>query len=490
MLFMLITLFLNSLLLLWKVGFIMKKSYLLLLLLCALLLVPACGNNDDSDDNEYPDDDDAADDDDNDDIDPTADWLRVGFARVEITPTDSVIIGGYGLPSMSRNKCRWSEGVHDPLYAYGVAVVDPQGASPVILLVLDTVGIMSPESEKISQGVKTAVGQNDINVVVSATHTHNGPDTVGLWGSLVPITSGRDENAINELIDGAIAAGVAAWEAREPAQLGTAVGFEAEYHENRIAFESDPDIDDTMTLVTAINADGKLLGTLMNWACHPTVMGQQNLLLTSGWPGAYRRLMADRFGGMHIFIQGAIGDAIEPLNPVNKIPWWNFGLSWGTWEAVEEFATVIADDATELVDQAKPLAQQRLWLSEVDEFPMTLENVMFWAAATAGLIPREAPQVGETFYTPIATFAIGDLSFATLPGEYATEYGFSLREIMGGSAQVIVGLGMDWLGYTITPEQYENFLLYYYQIILSPSKMGGENMLDVYRDIWEVPAAD
>ncbi|HPQ70512.1 MAG TPA: neutral/alkaline non-lysosomal ceramidase N-terminal domain-containing protein [bacterium] len=479
----------------------MKFAHLWFAFLCLALLLAACGSDDDDDqvddddpvddddslaDDDQVDDDDATPtgDDDDDPVDPTADWLRVGFSQVEVTPAESVILGGYGLPAFTRNSCRWSEGTHDPLYAYGFAVEDPQNARPAILIVLDVVGIMAPETARVCDGVATALGLSDVNVVVAATHVHSGPDTVGLWGSLIPIESGRDEAVIDAIIEGAIAAGVAAWEAREPAILSTAVGAEADYHENRIDFEPNGDVDDTLTVVAATDADGELLGTLMNWACHPTIMGQQNKLMTAGWPGAYRRLMVERFGGTHLFIQGAVGDAIEPLNPVNPFPSWNLGLAWGSWEAIEEFATVIADDATELMNGLTPLAPQRLQLNETGEFSMTLDNIMFWAAAVSGLIPRESPLVGDSFSTPIATFAVGGLGFATLPGEYATAYGFALRELMGGSAQVIVGLGMDWLGYTITPAQYDDVLSYYYQIILSPSELAGENMMEAYRALW------
>ena len=55
---------------------------------------------------------------------------------------------------------------------------------------------------------------------------------------------------------------------------------------------------------------------------------------------------------------------------------------------------------------------------------------------------------------------------------------------MGGEAQMIMGLGMDWIGYAITPEQYDD-PAYLYERALCPSRQAGEELMAVYREIWD-----
>ena len=42
------------------------------------------------------------------------------------------------------------------------------------------------------------------NIIISSTHTHSGPDTIGLWGPglpFFPLSSGLDENYMRFLYD-------------------------------------------------------------------------------------------------------------------------------------------------------------------------------------------------------------------------------------------------------------------------------------------------
>jgi len=102
--------------------------------------------------------------------------LMVGAASGSITPLTACYLAGYGGAGMS-------VGVHDSLYAKAV-VITGQGGS-VALLTLDCIGLMHPEVEIIRQKVAKLLPSanfNPGNIVVSSTHTHLGPDVVGLWG--------------------------------------------------------------------------------------------------------------------------------------------------------------------------------------------------------------------------------------------------------------------------------------------------------------------
>ena len=62
-------------------------------------------------------------------------------------------------------------------------------------------------------------------------------------------------------------------------------------------------------LVTAIDdLEGKPIATLVNYACHPTIMGPENRLITPDYPGVVRETVENIIGGTCLFLQGAAGN--------------------------------------------------------------------------------------------------------------------------------------------------------------------------------------
>src|ERR1700719_4634772 len=97
--------------------------------------------------------------------------LSVGFASVDITPEigkKPVFLAGFG-------QNRKATKVHDAISARAVVLAD--GDNKIALVSVDVVGIFLPVVEQIREklpGFKY--------ILISATHNHEGPDTLGLWG--------------------------------------------------------------------------------------------------------------------------------------------------------------------------------------------------------------------------------------------------------------------------------------------------------------------
>lgn len=408
--------------------------------------------------------------------------FKAGFAMVDITPEVDVILAGYDMALLSYDRCRWSTGVHDPLYASAVAFDDRLGGKVLILIVLDNVGMITNEVKEIQAGVAGALGLDEESIVVSATHTHHGPDTIGLFGVIIPPMTGRQEDVIDMMVAGAVQAGIEAWNARAPARLEYAVGTEPRFHFNKITGDPDAVIDSTMTVLAAYTPGGRLIGTLMNWAAHPTLLANGNTLISADYPGAYYKHMAETLDGIHIFINGAVGASIQALAVENG--WWKWLFSSADWDDWDDFGIALTEDVVALMAEATPVDEPSIGLLESRKVQVKVDNLIFWLAATVGLIPREVPPVGEYGTSYMTTFAIGPVTFGTVPGEYVPDYSFNLREIMGGEAQFVIGLGMDWIGYAITPDQYA-MSQYLYERFLCPSSQAGEELLEVYREVWD-----
>src|SRR5437868_6720179 len=117
----------------------------------------------------------------------TAGELTVGFAEVDVTPElgkKPVYLAGFG-------QNRKATKVHDPITARAVVLSD--GDAKVALASVDVVGLFVGSTERVRgklAGFKY--------VLVSATHNHEGPDTLGLWGPVTPLESGVDKDYLNK----------------------------------------------------------------------------------------------------------------------------------------------------------------------------------------------------------------------------------------------------------------------------------------------------
>lgn len=66
--------------------------------------------------------------------------------------------------------------------------------------------------------------------------------------------------------------------------------------------------DETLAVAALYGPQGQRLGTLVNYACHPTTLAWDNTLVSPDWVGAMRETIEDHWGGLCLFLQGASGD--------------------------------------------------------------------------------------------------------------------------------------------------------------------------------------
>ena len=71
-------------------------------------------------------------------------------------------------------------------------------------------------------------------------------------------------------------------------------------------------VDPTVNVVRISDAQGKVRGVLVNYACHPSVLGPANLEYSADYPGALKRYVESQLpGALCLFVQGGAGD----INP-------------------------------------------------------------------------------------------------------------------------------------------------------------------------------
>jgi hypothetical protein len=107
---------------------------------------------------------------------------------------------------------------------------------------------------------------------------------------------------------------------------------------------------------------------------------------------------------------------------------------------------------------------------------------MLWPVFTPVL---EAKIVNGRIDTQLVRFRIGELGGVTVPGEIFASGSVQLKQMLkdqGRSHALVVGLGQDWLGYLMSPQEYDDESLSYNRS-LSPSREAQVVVVDAYRQL-------
>lgn len=99
---------------------------------------------------------------------------KVGYARIDTTPQESVPMAGYGNTS-----ARLSQGVMDPLYATCIAFSDESG-KVALVYTIDLINSGKSCTTEIRPAISAATGVPVELIQCSGTHTHAGPDTLNM----------------------------------------------------------------------------------------------------------------------------------------------------------------------------------------------------------------------------------------------------------------------------------------------------------------------
>jgi hypothetical protein len=223
--------------------------------------------------------------------------LRVASAECDITPAVGSYMAGFNIG-------RTSTAVASPLK---VRVLVVETASRRFAIVgVDNLGVMREDVDWIKAGLP---GFANGDVFVCASHTHAGPDLIGLWGYYF-LSSGRDRDYVVRLREATASAVAAARAAAAPARFvrGEALLPPTGLIKNANRAEV---FDRRVTVLQALALDdGRPLGTLLHLACHPEVLPRRNTLLSADFVGELCDQWRARGHGQAVFVNGALGDGV------------------------------------------------------------------------------------------------------------------------------------------------------------------------------------
>ena len=324
--------------------------------------------------------------------------------------------------------------VHDNLYVK--AMVVSNRTNNITLLTFDCIGLLYPQLQAIRSRIKAELPLIDPeHIVMSSTHTHSGPDVVGIWGKDLA-HSGVNDKHMQLIVDRAVEAIKEATQARKPVNISFGSGS---FGEDWVKNISEPnELDRSVSIIQLTDLNGKNIAMLTNFACHPTIMDDASTAASSDYVWGYYKYLDSAQGGVNMFLQGAIGGWIQP----EGVP--------HTYEQANYYGTSLGKYVFGLTKNKNASKNINFNSIKVD-FP--LSNPSFQMLSKAGIIKRD---FGKTVSSEIAYFNIGDASFATHPGETCPALGLATKELMNNKGpKFVLGLSQDALGYIVKPSFFD-----------------------------------
>ena len=367
--------------------------------------------------------------------------LRVGVARIDITPDYAVRLSGFGFRRAE------SEGVTQRIWAKAIAFADEQNG-PAILITTDNLGVPDEITEQVAKRLAQPIGLRRERLTITASHTHTAPMLHGvaptLFGMAIP-----DEHQTNidrytrEFIDALEKVALAAVKAIRPAKVEWGIG--------RVGFAKNRrtpggPVDHDLPLLVVRGEDGMLRAVWFSYACHCVTLSDNKL--SGDWAGfAQSEIERDFPDAIALMSTGCGADA----NPESGV--------------AGDKANVATAQGRQLADEVKRMLETKLTpitaapamkLARIDLAFDTPRTRAEWEerVTKGGAIGHHARvnlarlDRGETLPTkisyPIQSWLFGEqLAAVFLPGEVVVDYSLRLKREFDRTRLAIIAYAND-----------------------------------------------
>lgn len=401
--------------------------------------------------------------------------LTAGTSKVCISPPIGAPLAGFAA------RQGVTTGIHDDLFARAL-VLENRGQT-VVLVSVDVLALPSEFVGGVRNAISERTGIKPEAVMIASTHTHAGPVTITTFFNP---EDGLDSTYMKRLANAIVEAVVAAWQQRFPARAGVGGGRVTGVGVNRRSADKKP-VDEEIGIIRIETADHELRAVLINYACHPTVLGSNNLLVTGDFPAfAIERIEKENAFGM--FVNGTqgnismghsselsaigvitpgrtferaaelgnrLGDAVLDAlpgiktdnDPVLSAISQRVNLPLKKLPSVEDAEHALGEAEARLtkLDGADALSEE---LSRAKSERLYASITHFYARETGGLANGLLP-------IELQALRINDAAFIAIPAEVFVEIGLEVKR-QAPQRTFIVGIANGYIGYLPTADAHKS----------------------------------
>jgi hypothetical protein len=363
-----------------------------------------------------------------------------------------------------------SHGLRDDLYATALALSD--GATEAFIISCDLLKIHPDLTRHVRCEANARTGIPAENIMFCATHCHSGPVTYAFSDSrpinrayvdnLAFLLSGLIQEAHNRLALATFGFG------RGKAHIGVNRRLTRPDGVTIIAANPEGPIDPEVGVLRVNTVDGRPLATLVNYACHPVVLGNGSNVISADWPGEMRRVVEQVTGAKCLFIQGAAADINpwpgEPCDQEDVLERLGTEIAG---EVIAVWAGIEPKSLDEVVVRGDKLLLPLLPPSQYEgKLPQFVElansaGYLTWNELQAMMhdkSPWTAEIAGEGYERRVVlelqAIRVGDVAIVSAAGEIFVKTGLAIKRRSPLAKTMFAGYTNGSVGYIPPPEEY------------------------------------
>ena len=393
--------------------------------------------------------------------------VQLGTASINITPSVGTWMGGYSA------RDHGATDIHDDLYAKIMVFSD--GETKAAIVTCDLVGITEESTAAVRSLVEEQTDIPGSHVMITCSHTHSGP-TTREWRYDAPFN-----NSYMRELERKLAGGVqVANQHLQPAVGGLGAGSFPLAVNRRLTTDgvtemrANPDgvVDHTVAVLRFDKADGTPLATAFHYACHSTSMGASNYAFSADYSGGAKTFVEKTYGGGHTaaFLLGCCGNTRPNFtSDGSRFRSATFDELESVWRGLGAEVVNVRESIDCAPLDGVAVAQRMVTVPlrevpdvsffkealETETWPDTQERInrdsLKWVRNRVS--DYESDNLLLEPKAEIQVIRVGNLIFASFPGEVFLEYGLAVQERVKaelGLEALHVELANGMIGYVPT----------------------------------------
>ena len=241
--------------------------------------------------------------------------LKIGTSRVDITPP-------IGMPHANWGSAvhQVAEGIDMNMYCYAMYIESESTNNKIVILDFDLCSMSDEIGDMVRDAVISSLDIPKENIRVCMSHTHAGPpygrddlngggwitEGVELINPYYDSFPAKISKAVNEAVISAVDCNVSYGNGRSDININRRPADKSGTLFTGRNWSGV--VNHSVDVIGFDDVNGDPVATIVGYACHPTILGPENRLLSPDYPGHMRKTVEEIIGGRCLFFQGAAGN--------------------------------------------------------------------------------------------------------------------------------------------------------------------------------------
>jgi len=356
--------------------------------------------------------------------------IKCGVSKYSILPEPYDKYGDLFIAGYAAMEAPSICGVHDSLHARAMVLTD--NSTKTAFISVDCIGLLAEFIEKVQEDL-SAYGFVPKNVFIFATHTHAGPDTMGMWGPILG-RSGINPKYMLFLRDTIIDAVLEAEKECIDAEIYHSQG---NLDEAIVNYRINGTLNSTIHIIKFCSGK-QVICSLWTFSAQPEITTRENVEISADYPGIVCKMIEEKFGGIALFGLGLCG-AQSPIYCEQG------------YEKMDEYANKIFTKIIQIYNNTKKIPADDIEIRS-RKISLPLNNGEFEMLFTLGIFDREIKN-GEISST-LSKIRIGSLHLLMIPGESFPALLEPILNQIKNETCIALSLVNDSVGYFLPLEEF------------------------------------